>query len=137
ERSGSPLPTIGFRKLAVAPCGAAHPDPARCRGRVDQLDLDTPHRLPNKSFDIASPLAVITDPAAFRRAVEGVDRLFEFFEKLFRHSGGKWCACGNAEPQVGQRRSVIDFAKCLVEQWDPREHSGNCAGEVGKNGAST
>src|SRR5207245_10814123 len=120
ESSGSQFPLIGFRKIAVAHCGTAHANLARCRGCIDKLDLDTAHRLPNKSFDIASPLAVITDAAAFRCAVEGVDRLFEFFEKLFGHSRGKWCACGNAEPQVRQRRRLIDLAKGMVGQWQPR-----------------
>src|SRR5262249_44891722 len=83
------LPLIWLGKIAVAHCCAANADLAGGPRRIHQLNLDALHRLADKTVLEHVATTVVTNSAAFRCAVEGMDRLLEFVEKLFRDGAGE------------------------------------------------
>src|SRR5216110_1351223 len=81
---------VGLGKIAVAHCRAANANLADGLRWIDKLDFDTLHRLADKTVLERCAVAIVANSAAFRCAVEGMDRLLEFLEKLFRYGAGEW-----------------------------------------------
>ncbi len=90
---------VGIGKIAVAYCCAANADLAGGLCWIDKLNFDTLHRLAHKTVLERCAVAIVANSAAFRCAVEGMDRLPEFLEKLVRHGAGERRTCRNAQPK--------------------------------------
>src|SRR5512132_377313 len=90
---------VGLGKIAVAHCRAANANLAGRLRWIDKLNFDTSHRLSDKTVLERCAVAIVANSAAFRCAVEGMDRLLEFLEKLFRDGAGERCTSRNAQPK--------------------------------------
>src|SRR5213083_1154011 len=75
---------VRLGKIAVAHCCAANANLARGLRWINKLNFDTLHRLAHKTVLEGCALVIVANSAAFRCAVEGMNRLIEFLEKLFR-----------------------------------------------------
>src|SRR4029453_5197693 len=62
-------------KIAVTHCFAKNADLPRGLGWIDKLNFDTLHRLAHNTVLERCAVAIVANPAAFRRSVEGMDRL--------------------------------------------------------------
>src|SRR5512132_1383397 len=90
---------VGVGKIAVAHCRAANANLAGGLRWIDKLNVDTLHRLADETVLESCAVAIVANSAAFRCAVEGMDRLLEFLEELFRDGAGERRTSGNAQPK--------------------------------------
>jgi len=99
ENTVAKLVIVGVGKIAVAHCFAANANLAGGLGWIDKLNFDTLHWLAYKTVFESCAVAVVANSAAFRCAVEGMDRLIEFLEELFSDRAGERRASRNAQPK--------------------------------------
>src|SRR3954454_1421829 len=96
ENTITELVIVGFGKIAVAHCCAANANLAGRLRWTDKLNIDTVHRLADKTVLERCALPIVANSAAFRCAVERMDRLTEFLEKSFRDCAEERGASRNA-----------------------------------------
>src|SRR4051812_15675484 len=82
--TASEFVVVGLGKIAVPGGGASNPDPARGRFRLEHFDCPALHRRSDEARFLQLRLAIVTDPAALRRAIKGMDRLTKTLAKLSR-----------------------------------------------------
>src|SRR5882724_6983406 len=90
---------VGLGKIAVAHCRAANADLAGGLRWIDKLNFDTLHRLAREPVLERCAVAIVANSAAFRCAVEGMDRLPEFLKKPFRDGAGERRTGRDAQPK--------------------------------------
>src|SRR6266853_2278672 len=117
------LLVVGLGKIAVAHRRAANANLAGGLRWIDKLNFDTLHRLADKTALERCAVAIVANSAAFRCAVEGIDRLLEFLEKLFRDGAGERRTSRNAQPKFWERGHITNVAKRLVKS---RRAGKNC-----------
>ena len=112
---------IRLREIAVAGCGGVNADSAH-RASGSSSSICTPSIAdPTKPCSIECRLAVVANAAAFRRAVERMNRQPEFCAELLRHRQRQRRAGRDTKPEIRQRRHVLHFAERLVEDRHARE----------------
>src|SRR5438067_5428308 len=89
-------------KIAVAHRCAANSDLAGGRRWFDKFNLHALHRAADQTVLECCAILVVANSTAFRSTIKGMNRLLEFFEKLFRHSIRKRISCRNVQQQLWQ-----------------------------------
>src|SRR5215216_6290130 len=92
---------VRFGKIAITHGRAANANLAGGLCWVSKLNFDTLQWFAYKTVLELCAVAIVANSTAFRCAVEGMDRLLEFLEKLFRHRAGKRRTSRNAKPKFG------------------------------------
>src|SRR5436305_5388330 len=122
-------------KIAVAHRCAANSDLAGGCRWFDKFNLHALHRAADQTVLECCAIPVVANSTAFRSTIKGMNRLLEFFEKLFRHSTRKRSPVRNAQPKHWQGGHIVQIAKGLIK--DRRDGKNGCArpSNVGKNGS--
>src|SRR5438552_10158446 len=102
-------------KIAVAHRCAANADLAGGCRWLDKFNLHALHRAADQTVLERCAVLVVANSTAFRSSIKGMDRLLEFFKKLFRHSTRKRSPGRNAQLKFWQRRHIIHIAKGLIQ----------------------
>ena len=126
---------VPLGKIAVAHRGAANADLAGGCGWLHKFNLHALHRAADQTVVERCAILVVANSTAFRSTIKGMNRLLEFFEKLFRHSTRKRSPGRNAQPKLWQGGHIVQIAKGLIK--DRRAGKNRCVrpSKVGKNGS--
>src|SRR5207247_6863409 len=106
---------VRLGEIAVAHCLAANADLARGCGWINKFNLNTSHRPAHQTVLKRCAFLVVANSAAFRCAVKGMDRLFEFLAKRLRHRKGERCYGRNAQPKSWKHGDIIYFLNSWIQ----------------------